>query len=68
MIYILIIYNYSLYFIIDNDLISDNDEVNTLFDVLIKKTSLDKLCQPPLLEILEIPEYFVLYSYIHFDL
>ena len=32
----------SLYFIIDNDLISDNDEVNTLFDVLIKKTSLDK--------------------------
>ena len=32
----------SLYFILDNDLISSRDEVNTLFDTLITKTSLDK--------------------------
>ena len=32
----------SLYFIIDNKLISDKEKINTLFDVLIKKTSLDK--------------------------
>ena len=32
----------SLYFIIDNKLISNQDEINTYFDVLIKKTSLDK--------------------------
>ena len=32
----------SLYFILDNDLISSRGEVNTLFDTLITKTSLDK--------------------------
>ena len=32
----------SLYFIIDNKLISNQDEINTYFDVLIEKTSLDK--------------------------
>jgi hypothetical protein len=32
----------SLYFIIDNKLISDQDEINSLFDVLINKTSLDE--------------------------
>tara|TARA_B100000674_G_scaffold430304_1_gene386796 strand:+ start:531 stop:1175 length:645 start_codon:yes stop_codon:yes gene_type:complete len=32
----------SLYFIIDNKLISDDREVNKLFDILIEKTSLDK--------------------------
>ena len=32
----------SLYFIIDNKLISDQNEINTLFDVLIDKTSLDE--------------------------
>jgi hypothetical protein len=32
----------SLYFIIDNKLISDQNKINDLFDVLIKETSLDK--------------------------
>ena len=32
----------SLYFIIDNKLISNQGEINTYFDVLIEKTSLDK--------------------------
>ena len=32
----------SLYFIIDNQLIPDRKEVNDLFDILIKKTSLKK--------------------------
>ena len=32
----------SLYFIIDNKLISDQEEVNGFFDILIEKTSLDK--------------------------
>ena len=32
----------SLYFIIDNELISDENKINNLFDVLIEKTSLDK--------------------------
>ena len=32
----------SLYFIIDNKLISDQNEINRYFDILIKKTSLDK--------------------------
>ena len=32
----------SLYFILDNNLISDRSEINTLFDTLISKTSLDK--------------------------
>ena len=32
----------SLYFIIDNKLISNQDEMNSYFDVLIEKTSLDK--------------------------
>ncbi|MDA8937329.1 hypothetical protein N9I22_01465, partial [Candidatus Pelagibacter sp.] len=32
----------SLYFIIDNKLISDQTKINTLFDVLIEKTSLDE--------------------------
>ena len=32
----------ALYFLIDNKLIEDKDEVNELFDILIKKTSLDK--------------------------
>ena len=32
----------SLYFIIDNKLISNNEEINSLFNILIKKTSLDK--------------------------
>ena len=32
----------SLYFIIDNRLISDRDKINSLFDILIKKTSLDQ--------------------------
>ena len=31
----------SLFFIIDNKLISDHNKINRLFDVLIKKTSLD---------------------------
>ena len=31
----------SLYFIIDNDLISDKNEINYLFDIIINKTSLD---------------------------
>ena len=31
----------SLYFIIDNRLISDRDKINSLFDILIKKTFLD---------------------------
>ena len=31
----------SLYFIIDNNLLSDQDKVNSLFDTLIKDTSLD---------------------------
>jgi hypothetical protein len=32
----------SLYFIIDNKLIIDQDEINNLFDVIIEKTSLDE--------------------------
>ena len=32
----------ALYFLIDNDLIEKNSEINSLFDVLIEKTSLDK--------------------------
>ena len=32
----------SLYFILDNNLISNQDEINALFDTLISKTSLDK--------------------------
>ena len=32
----------SLYFIIDNNLLSDQSEVNKLFDVIINETSLDK--------------------------
>ena len=32
----------SLYFIIDNELITDEIEVNDMFDILIKKTTLDK--------------------------
>ena len=32
----------SLYFIIDNKLISNQEEVNSFFDILIEKTSLDK--------------------------
>ncbi len=32
----------SLYFILDNNLISNRGEINTLFDTLISKTSLDK--------------------------
>jgi len=35
----------SLYFIIDNKLISNQGEINTYFDVLIEKTSLDKEIQ-----------------------
>ena len=31
----------ALYFIIDNDLIGNSNEINTLFDILIKKTSLE---------------------------
>ena len=32
----------SLYFLIDNNLIDDNDKINDLFDVLINKTSLEQ--------------------------
>ena len=32
----------ALYFLIDNNLIENKDEVNDLFDILIKKTSLEK--------------------------
>ena len=32
----------SLYFIIDNKLISNKNEINTYFDILIEKTALDK--------------------------
>ncbi len=32
----------SLYFIIDNNLVNDRNKINDLFDVLIKKVSLDK--------------------------
>ena len=32
----------SLYFILDNDLISSRDQINNLFDFLIKNTSLEK--------------------------
>ena len=32
----------SLYFIIDNKLISNQNEINSYFDILIEKTSLDK--------------------------
>jgi hypothetical protein len=32
----------SLYFIIDNKLISNQSEINSYFDILIKKTSLDE--------------------------
>ena len=32
----------SLYFILDNNLISNRNEINSLFDTLISKTSLDK--------------------------
>ena len=31
----------SLYFIIDNNLVSDQSKINSLFDILIKETSLD---------------------------
>jgi len=31
----------SLYFIIDNDLVSDNKKINSLFDILIEKTPLE---------------------------
>ena len=31
----------SLYFIVDNDLISNKNEINDLFDIIINKTSLD---------------------------
>ena len=31
----------SLYFIIDNNLVSDKSKINSLFDILIKETSLD---------------------------
>ena len=32
----------SLYFIIDNNLVSDQSKINSLFDILIKDTSLDR--------------------------
>ena len=32
----------ALYFIIDNDLIEDKNEINNFFDILIEKTSLEK--------------------------
>ena len=32
----------ALYFLIDNNLIENQDEINMLFDELINKTSLDK--------------------------
>ena len=32
----------ALYFIIDNNLIDNNNEINILFDVLIKKTNLSE--------------------------
>ena len=32
----------ALYFLIDNKLINNNNEINSLFDILIKKTSLEK--------------------------
>ena len=32
----------SLYFVIDNKLVSNQDEINNYFDILINKTSLDK--------------------------
>ena len=32
----------SLYFIIDNNLVSDNKKINSLFDILIEKTPLEK--------------------------
>ena len=32
----------SLYFIIDNELISDSEKINSLFDIIIDQTSLDK--------------------------
>ena len=32
----------SLYFIIDNELISDHNKINDLFDIIIEKTSLDE--------------------------
>ena len=32
----------SLYFIIDNDLITDTNEINNLFDIIVNKISLDK--------------------------
>ncbi len=32
----------ALYFIIDNNLIADNDMINSLFDILINETSLEK--------------------------
>ena len=31
----------ALYFLIDNQLIDDQEEVNKLFDILLKKTSLE---------------------------
>jgi hypothetical protein len=31
----------ALYFLLDNDLIADNSEINSLFDILINKTSLE---------------------------
>ena len=32
----------ALYFLLDNELISNNDEINELFDIIIYKTSLEK--------------------------
>ena len=32
----------SLYFIIDNNLVADNKKINSLFDILIEKTSLEE--------------------------
>lgn len=31
----------ALYYLIDNDLVSDKNQINSLFDILINKTSLD---------------------------
>ena len=33
---------WALYFLLDNELISNNDEINELFDIIIYKTSLEK--------------------------
>jgi hypothetical protein len=42
----------SLYFIIDNKLISNQSEINSYFDILIEKTSLDEAQESDLLNIL----------------